>query len=738
MKITKLFSLVLVFSAALVGCVSPLKSSDPTVRLQAVNQIEDNEALLLVALDVEMEISDRNATWRTAQYPNDVKERAVERISNVQDLMRIATYVDGDRFAAGGFLRQEQGRGNEYYEESYSYFYFKVDGQSINGDIARNFAKVNTGDVVRNIAKNRLAEKDSMLAMARIANDEILFKQTIPIVSVYENYGFKAKRKDFSNFPNDGWKSGNPFDKLIGAGVDKLDTQGLIEYIEVAAIGGPIRTPEAFGNALEKLAKAKLSSSEAEKIYRMVYMKNRGGNRRGHLASKFFAMIDQPAADILVEAFNRCDNASRDKMLDLLSGTDRMFGIYKGKALLGKTDTDKKLFIQYSHKQVCDLIPEEASLLVDKVKDQATLARLAGEAELYNIRYEALKRLEPDNATAIKIAEGEIKDFDIADEKKNSSTAKMDLRKIAIESICNVDVLKRIRKNEKNEAIKAEVTKRLSAVGASDDKEIIECIELTQDVLVMLNGVVENETLQRIAQEAKLKCIRLLAASRLSDEDRIIVAQKEYAAISGSASEGHFSIDGMYLGMSIEDLLAILEVKYHSVETEVCLADDLIAIRAKDGRDIAWAKKESGSVFWITLPPEVVKKMVGFKQGSFNDLETAVERKFRVNLAYDRVEKGAVSQQIGTIDTIEGETFRYFKGDLEKGEAFDRQVRKMSNNLQSGGFGGGFADMFENAMQADENARDSKNNRFAKQGSIQLQYTKDAPKTEYGHSGTFK
>ena len=53
----------------------------------------------------------------------------------------------------------------------------------------------------------------------------------------------------------------------------------------------------------------------------------------------------------------------------------------------------------------------------------------------------------------------------------------------------------------------------------------------------------------------------------------------------------------------------------------------------------------------------------------------------------------------------------------------------------NGGLGAVFANAFEAAMQSEENARDARSPRFAPQGSIQLQWTKNAIKGDWSSTG---
>ena len=177
---------------------------------------------------------------------------------------------------------------------------------------------------------------------------------------------------------------------------------------------------------------------------------------------------------------------------------------------------------------------------------------------------------------------------------------------------------------------------------------------------------------------------------------------------------------------------------YGDVQPSLYLDGDTLCIADGIGRDLAWANADSREIHWLTLTPYIVRKIVGFKTGTFDDLKRTVESKLGILFKGGMVSKGEVSQRIANYETVEGETLRYFVGRPEGGENFQRTVRKAINQhtidytpLQ-GGLGAVFANAFEDAMQGDENAKNARSPRFAPQGSLQLQFTRNAVKGNQG------
>lgn len=87
--------------ACLTGCVSPLKSDDPAIRLQAVERIASQDDLFFIALNVGFDVGSRrgsfyNSVLYAESYADDVRAAAARRLTNPVHLLRCATWADGD------------------------------------------------------------------------------------------------------------------------------------------------------------------------------------------------------------------------------------------------------------------------------------------------------------------------------------------------------------------------------------------------------------------------------------------------------------------------------------------------------------------------------------------------------------------------------------------------------------------------------------------------------------------
>ena len=395
--------------------------------------------------------------------------------------------------------------------------------------------------------------------------------------------------------------------------------------------------------------------------------------------------------------------------------------------------------------------------MLGKVNDQGALCALANKSKLFSVRVGAIERIT-DEKVLSKIAHGEIDDcpYDtslpgcnmlesgIDWDTRSQNESKIRIQKVAIARMKDATNLKDVRKTSKTGAVKDAVTERLKTLGLSDVAEVCAYTNFDEGLFVMLKGIVANNDLLEVTKKAKLKGARLLAASKLKGNTLMEVAKRELSDVKSRAEKGKFDLDGLYLGVDIQDAFAILLARYPEVNPYLYLDDKVLCIAGENGKDIAWAMLKSGQVHWLTLPPAVVKKMVNFKSGSFDDLERAVSQRFGVNFGTDLLRKGNVSQCVGTIDTVDGETLRYFKSEIGKGEDFARSIRKAVNrhtietNPLNGGFGAALANAFENAQQADENRKNASAAMFAQQGSLQLQLTKNAEKGRWGATGSLR
>lgn len=280
----------------------------------------------------------------------------------------------------------------------------------------------------------------------------------------------------------------------------------------------------------------------------------------------------------------------------------------------------------------------------------------------------------------------------------------------------------------------------------AEDKDVVGKIlgatNYTAELFSLLDSVKEEPAWRKISESSALRGVRLMAVRHVDEAVGKALLAKEVSVVKPDRTEEKLHIGEFYLGMGVEDAYALLLSRYSSVKPRLYLDDEVLCIADANGQDLVWANAKSREVHWLTLTPSIVRRIVGFKTGSFSDLRRAVETKLDVSFTTDMISKGEICQQVGTLDTVDGETLRYFIGAMSAGEEFTRTVRKTVNQhainfelTSESGVGALLANTFEDAMQKDENAQNAKSPRFAPRGSLQLQWTQNAVQGDWNSAG---
>lgn len=131
------------------GCTSPLKSDDPTIRLNAVAKVISEDDLFLIAMNLGLRVSGRSGSYCNVvlypeRYSEDVRVAAVKRMTDPVRLLKCATWCDGDL----------------YYDPAIETGTFVYNGESYwVYDAEQNLKeKVSPGDEVRAAAERKLRD----------------------------------------------------------------------------------------------------------------------------------------------------------------------------------------------------------------------------------------------------------------------------------------------------------------------------------------------------------------------------------------------------------------------------------------------------------------------------------------------------------------------------------------------------------------------------------------------------
>ena len=562
---------------------------------------------------------------------------------------------------------------------------------------------------------------------------------------------------------------------IIGKICETMERDELANFLAESSSWAPIVAPYEYGACFDRLDG--VNSEVAEKLYIALFLqKDRRCSAKRYYTStaeghedvaksvaywpwKVFRLLQSPSQDIVASALENSDSKEWPKILARVKDQDVLSKVLCDKKMVNAfpSKADRAVVESSFDSVEVDLKINKAAELLAGVSDEGALNVLANSAQLFSIRSAAIAKMS-NNEYLLEIAENDVKDcpYDTTLAGRSSyrnmvdwaiktqEKSAMKIRQMAVARMTDVKSLRGLRKATKEVSLKKAASMRLIALGVSDVSEIVSYTAYDQDLFVMMEGLKDAKDLLKVAAEAKLKGVRIMAAIRAGGDAMKKVADQEAASVKEIYEEGKFAFGGFALGMNIEDALALFVARYADIAPRLYLDGKVLCIADKSGRDISWANANSLQVHWLTLPPAVVSKVVGFKSGSFDDLEKLVEGKMGVNFGYDIVRKGEVSQAVGTIDTVQGETLRYFKSPMGKGEDFRRSIRKAVNQYtiesdpMNGGVGAAFANVIEDALQAGENEKNAKAACFALQGSLQLQLTKNAHKGTLGATGAFR
>ena len=744
-------SCVAMLLAASLGCTSPLKSDDPATRARAVAELSDDKELFFIAMNVGVYIGQKSGSYCNAflteeHYLDDVRVAAVNRLNGLDWILKCATWQDGCVYIDSGM---EQGR-LEYKGENY----YTHDSH------IRLKQKVHPGNAVREAAKMRLAQPFEFARLTsffdQFHEEECSYGKNAPSIrtSLFPDGNRSSVGSEEDAFIDyyGGIKKKNPLNLVLCEIVAaQNDQQGIREFLVSTRGFGVAIFPDAIAAAIDKLDASDQSAIVA--LFKRLFV----AERQNYSIPKDFALkvydhIADPDGEILAAAMKYSDAKDFMKILSKVKCQEAFETVFCDKELPQRVKKSDRTELYCP----CDVIKSDVKRdvmrdLMAPVKSEAVLSRIALTSPLFNARYIAVEKMASDRWLA-SVAFDRLNDcpydtsvsgYDLISNRidwmnNNERQSALKIRKLAISRIKGIGVLRKLREEDKDADIKKTTSERLVALGHSDAEAIIAALKYNRDLFSMLDEVSGEGDLKKIALNAKLRGVRLIAANRLNDGSAKKVVYKEVRQVKPNCPDGRINIGGFYLGLNVEDAYALMLSRYGDIKPSLFLDGDTLCIADGNGRDLAWANADSREIHWLTLTPYIVRKIVGFKIGTFDDLQRTVESKLGISFKGGMVSKGEVSQRIANYETVEGETLRCFVGRPEGGEDFQRTVRKAINQYTidytplQGGLGAVFANAFEDAMQGDENAKNARSPRFAPQGSLQLQFTRNAVKGNQG------
>lgn len=420
---------------------------------------------------------------------------------------------------------------------------------------------------------------------------------------------------------------------------------------------------------------------------------------------------------------------------------------------------DDKDIIKKADGMLKDVTMEKANALIKIFTNQSDIASLAVGAQSFNLRSLAIEKVEDQNVLANIVTQIKNCPRDTEQKEKNlfdnvydwlekvEELSAIKLQEKAIKRITVPTILKDLRKKIKKDSVVKMVSARMLELGVSNVDEIVSAKSYSKDLLAMLAEVHDKKELKQIADKATLRGIKILAKSKIGENEAIAEAREQVAKIRASAPNGKFSLGGFYLGMSVEDAFAILWSKYSQMKP-------YLYINGRDGQfiniglnsdykcDFSWGEVSNMQIYRITFTPDLVRELIAFKNGTYKDMKKMFEDKMKIVMEYDVLEqrykwstflgpemlnRRVVSQEVGSLATVEGETIRFFEG--------ERRVESI-DIMQWAQICGWDLNQLEKEGKSIDMLIKDVNHVLAYQGSIRLERTQNATKGVLGATGS--
>ena len=314
----KIFLFCLIACCILTGCVSPLKSDDPSVRAQAIAKITDDKELMLIAMNVGVKIGRRCGSYTDVSfvresYFDDVRKAAVDRLQDLGSLLKCATWQDGDYFVDPG---AEDGRVN-----------YRGDVHYVQCDPISLSCPISTGDRIRNYARNRLKKSAEFTRVCQLLDDlnraeeDVYSHGTKGLITLFPT-SLKARSRGTSFINEYGdVRRNNPLDGILTEMVENQSRQeDLCQF--VSSIG--LNKRNAYPNAIEK-AIDRIDGSVQEPVIRLLKETiSRKLKSRANISAlyvwKLYDKIQGPADELSVQiaklGYDSCAEENGKHLID--------------------------------------------------------------------------------------------------------------------------------------------------------------------------------------------------------------------------------------------------------------------------------------------------------------------------------------------------------------------------------------------------------------------------------------
>ena len=376
------------------------------------------------------------------------------------------------------------------------------------------------------------------------------------------------------------------------------DQHCIREFLVATRSFGTAMFPDAIAAAIDKLDDSD-QASLVSLFKRLFTAEKQNYSMPRDFALRVYDHIADPDEEIVGAALKYSDANDFMKILSKVRRQDAFAKVFCDEELPRRVDKSDRTELYCP----LDVIRSDVKLdtmrdLMAPVKDEAVLSRIALSSPLFNARYVAVEKMTSDCRLA-SVAVDRLNDcpydtsasgYDLVSNRidwmdNNERQSAMTIRKLAISRINGVEILRKLRCEDKDAKIKKAASERLVALGHSDAEEIIAATKYNRNLFSMLDEVAKEDDLKKIAANAKLRGVRLIAASRLKGGLAQEIVDKEAHQIGGECPVGHINIGGFYLGLNIEDAYALILSRYGDVKPTLYLDGGTLCIADGSGRE---------------------------------------------------------------------------------------------------------------------------------------------------------
>ena len=655
----KLMISIAIGAMVLAGCMtSPLVSSDPAVRKQAVMAINDDKELFFIAMNLKVGIKGQwpelypETHIREGEFPDDVRVAAVERLKNMDYLLICASWNDGD----------------EYIDPGYEYGKLEYGGKThyCQHDALR--ATVNPGNAVRNAAVTRLSDFTTFKAATK-SLDAKAEGRLLPKSPAKVARGASSNGNAFIDVYGH-MRPGNPLDKALLTAMGKLkQPTAATALICNAADGGQGIAAETFTYAMRHLDG--VTPQDASLLFKKVFVEHHDNMyTKKEWLPLLLRHVDELDAKMAEAALRCAANEQNPDIVKKIKSAEAAMAVldirrgYSNKLVIGNPKlSDPKQVATLLGYLDDNTVREVASAMLNKVDKYnwnsgdtnpflviAELAATSRGDTALNLSSAILKKID-----ALKKECGEsVVGWRGTDDKKAADIVTMlPLNRISPESLGKLIVSCGEASRYVLPAISSESARNLLLSGdaKSDDLEVGLVGRIPPEQLdIALYRAVKSAKGKKAVMDAMPQAQKELAKKEQAKEIGIVWAK------SKAAAKETLAYNGFYLGMSFEDAKAMFVHHFPELQFEEGIDGkgndaDYCIYAPGQSNPFCFASVKDGKVYQFNFGKRLLKKWCKYDASTIRDWAKAFGREHGLEMKLDFINRdGEVYTMSGNLE----------------------------------------------------------------------------------------